>query len=260
MPNLTSVSIHGPQSRALPKRVQCFTLVELLVVIALLAILAGLLSPALKKARDSARGIQCINNLRQIGAAFMQYANDHDDIIAPWRLGTYSYRNYVGRYEENGTLGNAPGWGGYIYPYLGGKGHWKVFVCPSDPRAAERNLTDYTSNGGQGTGASYSMNTSSADDPGHQGLSADYSNPAQTRIVRFAELLWPAETCLVGDDPTIYAQAWAPWGRLYGGSIYTAWHGDRMNFLYCDGHVAPLSLADFVATLSAAGSRFWNYK
>ena len=85
-----------------------FTLIELLVVIAIIAILAGMLLPALNQAREKSRAISCVGNLRSLGTAFNSYFIDNKD---------FSPRSSI----TNPVNQRSHSWLAYVYSYMGGK-------------------------------------------------------------------------------------------------------------------------------------------
>ncbi len=99
-----------------------FTLIELLVVIAIIAILAAILFPVFAQAREQARGVSCLSNMRQIGTATTLYIQDYDE--------TFPMNLYFG-YTPSPCVYTA--WGA-ILPYSKNS---QLYACPSQPTAMD---------------------------------------------------------------------------------------------------------------------------
>ncbi|MEO7714805.1 MAG: DUF1559 domain-containing protein [Capsulimonas sp.] len=193
-----------------------FTLIELLVVIAIIAILAAILFPVFAKAREKARQISCLSNMKQLGLGFMQYIQDNDEL-------------WPGAASGGGPLSQG-GWGSQIYPYVKST---SLYKCPDESGivAGVPYTVAYVMN------YEIYVNAGSWADDNRNGLNlAAMVTPASTLVLY--EGLNGAAYTLDNKDPSIMANH-AGWSNGNSGEISDRHDNTSTrasNFTFADGH------------------------
>jgi prepilin-type N-terminal cleavage/methylation domain-containing protein/prepilin-type processing-associated H-X9-DG protein len=223
-----------------------FTLIELLVVIAIIAILAALLLPALARAKGSARAIQCLNQMRQIGIATRCYADENNDVFP--------------RSQHSAVANKQLPWERALAPFLGNSGGtttWtnlllNLYHCGDDKQSAQLDSgmnNDFEPSVHLSYGLNYYFELGEHD---------DYPGKPQTWR-KLSQITKPSST-ITYTEVAIAADHVMPalcWATLADAQNDVAWrrHKQKSNYAFVDSHVALLPI---VRTYNPPQVDSWN--
>ena len=245
-----------------------FTLIELLVVIAIIAILAAILFPLFAQAREKARMISCLSNMKQIGLALTMYATDYDQTYPRIRFGPNDdgrcWRNGVQPYIKNKPLLSCPD-NPFGHPTGPGTG------VPGDSIGADLNGYGWLWEPDHIMPRSYAMNSRAT-----SWLPGDGSYGPPGPSLTDAAVLTPANTMAIAETTWVHPDVHAGWltnspgGQCYSQNgpymnppgIYTHMGGypngspgSRANFIFWDGHAKALR---WTQTIFPTNQNMWD--
>lgn len=234
MTKKTSKAFIGSKRKMRTKK---FTLIELLVVIAIIAILAGMLLPALNSARQKAHAISCTSQLKQIGTAMFSYAADYSDYVP------------FGMQKWNNDYGYMHSWNVMLWPYTSTKGPEgfysdkpSIYLCPG---AAQEETATATRDGKTYSITSYGWNAFCGS------LSSGGTPVSDSRYVKRLPKCKQPTAAIVGGDFIMKGSDEKNTVDIYDINQLNALSSFRhpgfvSNYLYADGHVGSTGKSFFM--------------
>jgi prepilin-type N-terminal cleavage/methylation domain-containing protein/prepilin-type processing-associated H-X9-DG protein len=198
---------------------QFFTLIELLIVVAIIAILASMLLPALNKARAKAKTVSCKNVLKQLGSAALMYVDDFNGLT-----------------PGNGAGGSAAQWSSQLHPVYTG-----MSTRPDEKKSGRLRCEDYD-------GWYYSAYKKS--EPGN--LARNYAINHYARGIKLTKKKSPSRVGLLIDGCIYVGSNGLHWDRLSSSNadFYLDIHSGFMNSVFLDGHVEKVSNQEILTSAS----------